>query len=117
MALRCVLVDDSEEFLASAARLLESQGIEIVGVATSSDEALELVRRVKPDLALVDVELADEDGVTLSQELDTQAPGTRVVLISAYEQDELRELASGSRAAGFLPKSELGAAAIATLLG
>jgi two-component system, NarL family, nitrate/nitrite response regulator NarL len=116
VALRCVLVDDSEEFLASAARLLESQGIEIVGVATSGAQALELVGRLKPDLALVDVELADEDGVALSHELDAHAPATRVVLISAYEQDDLRELTSGSRAAGFLPKSELGAAAIASLL-
>ena len=111
-----MLVDDSAEFLASAARLLESQGFEIVGVATSSGEALELVRTLKPDLALVDIELADEDGVALSQELETSVPATRVVLISAYEQDDVSELTAGSRAR-FLPKSELGAEAIASLLG
>ena len=43
VSVRCLLIDDSREFLASAARLLESQGVEVVGCATSTREALELV--------------------------------------------------------------------------
>ena len=116
MTLRCLLVDDSEEFLASAARLLESQGIEVVGHATSGAEALELALALEPDIALVDIELADEDGIALAEVLRTQAPSTQVVLISAYEREELSELISDSPAVGFLPKSSLGAGAIAGLL-
>jgi DNA-binding NarL/FixJ family response regulator len=116
MALRCVLVDDSEEFLASAARLLESQGMVVVGCATNSAEALDLVAKLEPDLALVDIELADEDGIALTRTLEERAPGTRVVLISAYERDDLSDLISDSRAVGFLPKSALGLRAIAGLL-
>jgi DNA-binding NarL/FixJ family response regulator len=117
VALRCLIVDDSEEFLVSAARLLESQGIEIVGSATSGGEALELAAALEPDLALVDIELADEDGIALGNELEARTPSTRVVLISAYERDDLSDLIADSRVAGFLPKSDLGATAIAGLLG
>jgi DNA-binding NarL/FixJ family response regulator len=113
---RCILVDDSEEFLASATRLLESQGIEIVGRAMSGEAALELADRLSPDLALVDIELADEDGISLAQALHVRAPATRIVLISAYERDDLADLISDSSAVGFVPKRSLGADAIAAVL-
>jgi DNA-binding NarL/FixJ family response regulator len=114
--LRCLLVDDSEEFLVSAARLLESQGLEVVGHATSGAEAIELALALAPDLALVDIELADEDGFALAQELEARAPNTRVILISAYERDDLSDLIPDSGAVGFIPKRSLGAEAIAALL-
>jgi len=116
VSVRCLLIDDSREFLASAARLLESQGVEVVGCATSTREALELVAELEPELALVDIELADEDGIALAQQLEARAPRTRVVLISAYDPADVDELVVDSGAAGFLPKSRLGAAAIAALL-
>ena len=113
---RCLLIDDSPEFLASAARLLESQGIDVVGCATSTGEALTLVAALEPNLALVDIELGDEDGIALAQQLEVRAPSMRVVLISAHDPADVGELIVESRAAGFLPKSALGADAIATLL-
>jgi DNA-binding NarL/FixJ family response regulator len=116
MALRCLIVDDSEEFLVSATLLLKSQGIEVVGSATSGADALELAATLEPDLALVDVELRDEDGVALANEIEARVATTRVVLISAYEREEFADLIADSRAAGFLPKRDLGAAAIAGLL-
>jgi len=114
--LRCLLVDDSEEFLASAARLLESQGLEIAGRATSGAEALQLAASLRPEVALVDIELGDEDGIALIRELEQQAPDTRVILISAYERDDLSDLIPDSGAAGFIPKRALGAEAIGEVL-
>jgi two-component system, NarL family, nitrate/nitrite response regulator NarL len=116
VALRCLIVDDNQEFLTSAAQLLGSQGVEIVGSASSNAEALRLVGALEPDVALVDIELGDEDGIELSQELAARAPSTRVVLISAYERDDLVDLLSNSPAIGFLPKRALGASAIERLL-
>jgi DNA-binding NarL/FixJ family response regulator len=116
VSLRALIVDDNEEFLASAGRLLESQGIEIVGYATSGSEALELAATLQPNLALVDIELGEEDGIALTRELEARAPATRVVLISAYDRDDLADLISDSNAAGYLPKRALGADAIAGLL-
>jgi two-component system, NarL family, nitrate/nitrite response regulator NarL len=117
VSVRCLLVDDSEEFLSSAARLLESQGFEIVGGARTGAEAIDLMTELDPDVVLVDIELAEEDGIALTADLQSRSPSTCIVLISAYERDDLSDLISGSAALGFLPKNELGARAIADLIG
>jgi DNA-binding NarL/FixJ family response regulator len=114
--LRSLIVDDSETFLASARRLLESQGVEIVGTATSGAEALELATALSPDLALVDVELGEEDGFALAGELRSRSPATRVVLISTYSSNEMQDVISTSTAVGFLPKSRLSVDALLALL-
>lgn len=116
-AMRCLIVDDSTEFLTSASLLLESQGMEIVACASSRAEALQFARALRPDVFLVDVELGEEDGVALTHELAELSPSAHIVLISAYEIEDLDDLISGSGAAGFLPKSALGAAAIEALAG
>jgi DNA-binding NarL/FixJ family response regulator len=116
MPIRCVLVDDNNEFLASAAQLLESQGVDVVGVASNTADALRLTQKLEPDVALVDIELDTEDGIELAEELAAKAPSTQVVLISSYERDDLSELISGSAAVGFLPKPVLSASAIDSLL-
>jgi two-component system, NarL family, nitrate/nitrite response regulator NarL len=114
--LRSLLVDDSETFLASARRLLESQGLEIVATATSGAEALQLAGELSPDLALVDVELGEEDGVALAGELRSRFPAIRVVMISTYGHDEMQDLVTTGSAVGFLPKSRLSGDALRALL-
>jgi DNA-binding NarL/FixJ family response regulator len=116
VALRCLIVDDSEAFLASASRLLCAQGLEVVAGASSGEEALRLTRQLQPDVALVDVQLGGEDGLGVAQRLAANAQATRVILISSHSKDELGELVADSPAVGFLPKSALGADAIARLL-
>jgi len=113
VSLRCLIVDDSDEFVASAARLLGSQGLDVVGSASSGERALELAGSLVPDVALVDIELGEEDGIELSHVLCAH---TRVVLISSYDQADLGDLIARSPAAGFLPKTDLGAAEIIRLL-
>jgi two-component system, NarL family, nitrate/nitrite response regulator NarL len=116
VALRCLIVDDNPSFLASAARLLEAQGLAVVGSATSSDEALALARSLQPDVILLDVQLGDEDGLALARQLDASLPGRPVILVSTHAEDDLAELIAESPAIGFLPKRDLGAGEIATLL-
>ncbi len=117
MALRCLIVDDSEAFLASASRLLSAQGVEVVGRASSVAEAVRLAQELEPDVALVDVQLGDEDGLEVARRLAATTPSTCVVLISSHSKEELAELIAETPATGFLPKSALGADAIAKLLG
>jgi DNA-binding NarL/FixJ family response regulator len=116
MPFSCVLVDDNTDFLVSAAQLLESQGAEVIGVASTSAEALRLAETLRPDVALVDIELDKEDGIELAQELAARTPSTQVVLISSYERDDLSDLIVDSPAVGFLPKPVLSASAIDSLL-
>lgn len=115
--LRCLIVDDSESFLASASRLLAAQGVEVVGCASSGAEALQLAQKLEPDVALVDVQLGREDGLEVTRRLAATAPVTPVILISSHSKYELAELVCASSAAGFLPKASLGADAIVELLG
>jgi two-component system nitrate/nitrite response regulator NarL len=117
VALRCLLVDDNEAFLGSASRLLESQGLQVVGCASSGNEAVRLAQTLQPDVALVDVQLGDEDGLEVARRLSAGARSTPVVLISTHSQDELAELIADSPAVGFLSKTALSGAAIAVLLG
>jgi two-component system, NarL family, nitrate/nitrite response regulator NarL len=116
VALRCVIVDDSEAFLASASRLLCTQGLDVVGRALSGAEALELAERLQPDVVLVDVQLGHENGFDVTRRLVAAAPATRVILISSHSSDELGELIADSPATGFVPKPALGADAIAKVL-
>src|SRR5262249_2387143 len=115
-ALRCLIVDDNESFLASAARLLSAQGLDVVCSATSGDEALELVGSLDPDVVLLDVQLGDEDGLALARRLDAALPDLPVILVSTHAEDEVAELIAASPARGFLPKRALGADAIAAVL-
>ena len=117
MSLRYLIVDDSEEFVAAAKELLRTQGLDVVGSATSAAQALELVLALTPDVALVDIELGDDDGFDLAERLTVTSPATRVVLISAYDRQELGDLIAGSRAVGFIPKRAIGAATVEGLVG
>ena len=114
---RCLIVDDSELFLASASRLLAAQGVEVVGCASFGAEALRLVQELEPDVVLVDVRLGREDGLELTRRLAATVPVTPVILISSHAEDELAELVSHSPTVGFLPKASLSADAIVELLG
>jgi two-component system, NarL family, nitrate/nitrite response regulator NarL len=115
VALRCLIVDDSEAFLDSAARFLSAQGLEVVP-ASYSAEALRLAQKLEPDVVLVDVQLGEEDGIELTRRLSATAHTPRVILISSHPHDDLAELIADSPAVGFLPKSALNAEAIARLV-
>jgi DNA-binding NarL/FixJ family response regulator len=116
MNLRCLIVDDSEEFLSSAARLLSLQGVSVVGRASSIEEALALASALSPDVALVDVELGDEDGIDLARQMTAGDSSANVILISLRDHNELSELMAGSGAIGFLRKDALDAQAVADLI-
>lgn len=116
MPLRCLIVDDNEEFLDAASRRLSAQGLEVVGRASSGAAAVRLVQTFEPDVALVDVQLGDENGLEVTRRLAANGGEMRIILISTHSMDELAELIVDSPAVGFLPKAALGAHAIAELL-
>jgi CheY-like chemotaxis protein len=119
MPLRCLLVDDNEAFLEAASVLLEREGLTVVGVASSTAEALRQTRTLRPDVILVDIGLGDESGFDLAQLLarDGQGGGGEVILISARAEADYTELIAESPAAGFLAKLELSAQRISRILG
>jgi DNA-binding NarL/FixJ family response regulator len=118
MALRSLIVDDNTHFLVAARDLLERQGIEVVGVASSGADAVQLAGELNPDVALVDIDLGEESGLDVARELVARAGprGSRVVLISAYSENDFADLIAASPAVGFLPKADLSAASIEEVL-
>lgn len=111
MQIRSLIVDDNGAFNDAARVLLERQGITVVGVATTSADALRLAEELRPDVVLVDIRLGDESGFELARRLS----GT-VILISTHAQDDYAEEIAASPAAGFIPKAQLSGSAIQNLL-
>jgi CheY-like chemotaxis protein len=116
MATRCLIVDDSARFLEAARELLEREGITVVGVSSTSAEALERAQEVRPDVALVDVELGGESGFELARRIAEAPAPVTVILISTHPEDDLAELIETSPALGYLSKAHLSAHAIRHLL-
>ena len=114
--MRCLIVDDSSRFLAAARGLLERQGMTVVGVASTSAEALQRVRQLRPDVTLVDLDLGGESGLELARRLRDQDGQVPVILISTHAEQDYAELIAASPAIGFLPKTTLSADAIRALL-
>lgn len=117
MRRRCLIVDDSPVYLAEARNLLQRQGMSVVGVASNTGDAIAIATSDHPDVALVDVDLGAESGLDVARALAMSNAPVPVILISAYAEEDLRELLDGSPALGFLPKSVLSRAAIDDLLG
>jgi DNA-binding NarL/FixJ family response regulator len=117
MPLTCLIVDDSLEFLEAARQLLADDGVTVVGFAATSDEAVEEALALRPDVALVDIDLGAESGSDVARRLaGLPGGGPPVVLISAESGAELAELVDASGARGFVSKTDLSGDAIRTLL-
>jgi DNA-binding NarL/FixJ family response regulator len=112
LALRCVIVDDNRPFLDAATVLLEREGLVVVAVASSSDEAVEQTQLLLPDVVLVDIMLGNESGFDLARRLAERETPATVILISTHSGADFADLIAETPAAGFLPKSELSAGAI-----
>src|SRR6476619_3343813 len=112
MPLRCVIVDDNALFLEGSADLLRREGLEVVGVASDSAAAIRLVTELRPDVTLVDIDLGDEDGFELAQQLNDISGASKVILVSTHAEEDLAHLIAASPALGFVPKTRLSAQAI-----
>jgi len=117
--LRCLIVDDSTRFGEEARRLLEHEGVSVVGVAGSGDEAVRLAAALRPGLALVDISLDNESGFDVARRLvdGVSADPLAIIFISTHDEREFRSRIEASPALGFIAKTELSAERIRGLLG
>jgi DNA-binding NarL/FixJ family response regulator len=119
MHLRCLIVDDNARFREEMRGLLAEQGLDVVGGAGSAADAHRQIAELRPDVALIDIDLGGESGLDLARELGEQ-PGQgavpRVILISTHEEAEYADLIEASSAIGFVAKIDLSAATIRQML-
>jgi DNA-binding NarL/FixJ family response regulator len=111
---RILIVDDHAGFRASARRMLEAAGFEVVGEAGDGAAALSAVQDLLPDVVLLDVQLPDASGIDLAGRLSYN--GATVILTSSRPQDQLGSDLTASGAVGFIPKDELSPTTIAGLI-
>jgi len=111
-----VIVDDNPTVLRAATDLLETQGIAVVGVATTGEKALSLMQELEPDVMLVDIDLGLESGFELARRLSRTRARSCVILMSTHDAADYGNLITASPTIGFLPKSDLSARAIGLLI-
>ena len=119
IALRCLIVDDNTNFREEMRGLLVEQGLDVVGGAGSGAEGLRQIAELRPDIALIDIDLGGESGLELARQLSKEprdAAAPHVILISTHDEAEYADLIQASSAIGFLAKSELSAASIRRML-
>jgi DNA-binding NarL/FixJ family response regulator len=119
MHVRCLIVDDNASFRVEMGGLLLEEGLDVVGGAGSVAEARGQIAELRPDVALIDIDLGGESGFELARQLreeQGQARAPHVILISTHDDTEYADLIKASSAIGFLAKTELSAATIQRML-
>lgn len=89
----------------------------VVGVASNGSDAVQLAQELKPDVTLLDIDLAGENGFEVARQLQGHDAPSPIILISTHAEQDYRDLIAASSALGFLPKADLSAAGILGLLG
>ncbi|MBC7251647.1 MAG: response regulator [Anaerolineae bacterium] len=112
-----LLVDDNGRYRSQLRRMIGRVCAQaLIYEAENIGEALDLARRVAPQLALVDVILGDEDGIHCTRRIKAQSPHVRIVLISAYPDREFHRLGLEAGAVAFLDKKDLDVATLRQMI-
>jgi two-component system response regulator DevR len=104
--IRLLLVDDHEVVRVGLRTLLHNnQGIIVVGEAVSKAAAVRAVKRLKPDIVLMDVRLPDGSGVEATSEIFARYPATRLIFLTSYANDDSGLAAVQAGAHGYVIKN------------
>ncbi len=102
--MRLLLVDNHPLYLEGLRSLALSHGINVVGTAKDGLEALDQTRKLLPDTILMEMQLPNCDGLTATQLIKAEFPGTKIIILSNYNDEEFVFKALKVGASGFLPK-------------
>lgn len=106
--LRIVVADDHELVRRGIRDLLQVQrGWKVVGEAAGGRDAVEKVRKLKPDIAIMDITMPEADGLEATRQIREAAAQTRVLILTMHESDQMvrRVLEAGAR--GYVLKSDM----------
>jgi DNA-binding NarL/FixJ family response regulator len=101
---RVLLVDDAAAIRNALRGLLEDAGIEVVGEAPDGTQGVAMAASLRPDVVLMDLRMPSVNGFEATAQIVSELPGTRVVVLSAYESEESAEAVRAAGAFAFLPK-------------
>jgi DNA-binding NarL/FixJ family response regulator len=86
--LRVVIADDHPFYRQGLARLLVQSGVDVVGQASNGHEGIDLVERLAPDVAVVDLNMPGLSGVEVTRRLNERMPASRVLVVSVSAQED-----------------------------
>ncbi|MEO8626009.1 MAG: response regulator transcription factor [Candidatus Limnocylindrales bacterium] len=113
---RLLVVDDHEVVRQGLVAMLQRRpGFHVVAEAGTAAEAVEMARRYQPDLVIMDVRLPDGSGIEACREIRAELPGTRVVILTSYPDEEAVFSAIVAGASGYLLKQVRGRDLVAAL--
>lgn len=105
--IRVVLADDHALVLEGLCSMLENESdMEVVGTATDGAEMLKVLRQQRPDVAVVDLQMPNVDGLTCLQRIRGEGLTVRVLVLSAFGDGESIQSAMEQQADGFALKTE-----------
>lgn len=102
-----VIIADDETLLRDALEALLSlqPDIEVVIVAASGQEAVAQINHHQPDVALLDLQMPDKDGISVMQEVAASSPATRCIIVTSHARPGHLKRALSAGAKGFIPKT------------
>ena len=103
-AIDVLIVDDHRMFAETLATMMSIEGMNVVGVATSGAEALDMLNDTRPRVVLVDYELPDMDGAAIARAMKARVPGIQVVMVTGSADDRVMLAAVYAGCSGFLTK-------------
>ncbi|HET6820056.1 MAG TPA: response regulator transcription factor, partial [Candidatus Limnocylindria bacterium] len=103
--IRILIADDHEVVRIGLSALLDRQeGFRVVGQAASGQEAIRLARSLHPDVAVLDIRMPNGSGIDACRQITAEAPGTPVVMLTSYADDEALFEAITAGASGYVLK-------------
>ncbi|WP_329116980.1 response regulator transcription factor [Streptomyces sp. NBC_01465] len=105
MTIRVVLADDQALVRAGLRMVIDhSSGIDVVGEATTGIQAVALARELRPDVVVMDIRMPGMDGIEATQMVTADSTGTRVLVLTTFDDDTNVYAALRAGASGFLVK-------------
>ena len=100
-----LLLDDHEVVRRGVAELVNTEAdLEVIGEAGTASEALSLVKRLEPDVAILDVRLAEGNGIEVCREIRSEHPDVACLILTSFSDDQAMLDASLAGAAGYVLK-------------
>jgi two-component system, chemotaxis family, chemotaxis protein CheY len=101
---KIMIVDDAAFMRNSLKFIVEKYGHSVVGTASGGREAIDLYKKLKPDLVTLDILMKDLDGISALKLLLKQDPQAKVIMVTAMGQETKQEEAKKSGASGYIRK-------------
>ncbi|MDQ1680590.1 MAG: hypothetical protein QOI42_1449 [Frankiaceae bacterium] len=106
MAVRVLVVDDTQHVRSMLADMLSLDGFDVVGQASDATTAARIAAAERPDVAIMDLRLPGIDGIEATRLLRAASPGTSVIVYTAYLTEEIQAAALAAGATHCLRKTD-----------